>query len=117
VAYELSHHLNARRILHDRESHSVLAEQFFGTQKILIFTDDHVRDSVQQTGSSTHHAGTERTDQRQLRPITPPAGIADADDLGMRRRIAALHTQVVAPGYDASLRVGEHRSNRQPTLA
>src|SRR5579864_1979283 len=66
VAYELPHHLNAFGILHDCEIHAVLAEQFFGTHEILILSDDHSRDSIQQTGSGTHHAWTQRTDQSQL---------------------------------------------------
>jgi len=117
VANKLLHHLNAGGILHDCETDPMLAEYVFRTHEILILSDDHAGDSVQKSGSGTHHARAQRAHQDRLRPVAAAASITDADDLGMGRRIAALYSQVVASGYDVSLGVGEYRSDREPTLS
>src|SRR5215467_3064043 len=106
IADEITHQLNTRGVLDDRQLYAILPEQIFGALEIHVLADDNARNFVEQRRTSTHYARTECADQDQLRPVSPSACIANADDLGMSRRISGLHSQVVPSRHNASILVG-----------
>jgi hypothetical protein len=113
---ERSHEFNAARVIQHFQINLVPGEQFFGAQEVLIFANDHFGNLEEQAGTGTHDARTERAHQSEVRPVSPTAGIAYADDFGVRSWISCLHPQVVAAGHNPSLAIRQHRANGQASV-
>ena len=103
-------------IVHIHELHTGAREEIFSALEVGVLADDHGRDFEEQRRPGTHHAWTQCAHQYQPIPVPPSAGIADADDLSVCRRVACLDTQVMSGGNDLAIRIREHRSNRQSTF-
>src|SRR5581483_2673973 len=112
-AYEIGHELNALGIIHTDEFHPVLLKKNFRSQKVLVFSDNHAGDSVQQRRSRTHNARTESADKRQFWPVTTSSGVAKANRFRMSRRVAGLNPQIMSTRKNGALRIGQHRPDGQ----
>ena len=114
---KFAHETNAFHIVENRDADPTLAEEVFGSQEVLIFSNYDARNAEQQRRPRAHNAGTESADQRQFSPIAAAARIAEADRFGVSGWIAALHSQVMSPGYDVTLPVRQYRTDRQTPFA
>jgi hypothetical protein len=54
---ELTYHLDAFVVLNDIQLHSLSPEPVFGAKERLIFTNDDLRNFVEQGGSTAHWTG------------------------------------------------------------
>src|SRR6266545_3006799 len=54
---ERAHHRNAPFVLHDLDAHTARAKQLLLAYEGLVFTDDDVRDAIQQNRAAAHRAG------------------------------------------------------------
>lgn len=114
---KFAHETSAFRIVENHDADPMLAEQVFGSQEVLVFSNHDAGNAEQQRRPRAHDAGTESADQRQFSPIASPAGIAQADRFGVSGWIAALHSQVMSPSYDLALPVRQYRTDRQTPFA
>ena len=103
-------------IVHIHELHTGAREEVLSAYEVGVLADDHARDFEQQRRPGTHHAGTQCAHQYQPIPVPSPTCIANADDLGVCRRVACLDAQVMSGRNDLAIRIREHRSDRQATF-
>ena len=113
---EAAHQRLALAIVEIDELHTGSGEQILSAFEVSVLADDHRTNFEEQRRSGAHHAGTQRTDQHELVPVSPPPGVANADHLGMRRRIASLDAQIVSASDDFAIPFRKYRSDRQPTF-
>jgi hypothetical protein len=106
--YEFTHHADALLIVEHHDPRTVLPEEILSAQKVSILANHDTGNAKQQCGARAHDAGAQSADQLQLRPIPPAAGVAEAYGFGMRRRIAALHSQIMSAGHNLPLLVGQN---------
>jgi len=116
-ADEFAHHANAFRIVEHYDPGAVLPEEVFRAEEVSILSNHDAGNPEQQGRTRAHDAGTQRADQRQLRPIATSPRVAQAHCFGVRRGIAALHAQVVSPGHNLTLSVRQNRADRQSAFA
>jgi len=114
---EVLHEFYAGGVVEDFEFDAVLAEEIFGTVEILVLPDDDARDAVEQRGTGTHDARTERADQGELRPVSAASGVTDADGFGVGCGVSGLHAEVVAAGNDVAGGIGKNGTDRQAAFA
>jgi len=109
---EVAHQTNAFGVVENHDIHSMLPEEIFRAPKVSIFSDDDAGNVKQQRRARAHDARTQSADQRQLRPVTPPARIAQAHRFGMRCRVSTLNSEVMSSGHNLPLLVGQHGTDR-----
>lgn len=95
------------------ELHTSAHEEVLSASKVGVLADDHDGDFEKERGPSAHHARTERAYKYQPIPIPAPPSIADANNLGVSRRVAVLDPQVVSTRNDVAIAVSEYRPDRQ----
>jgi hypothetical protein len=116
-ADEFAHQADAFRIVENHDADPMLPEKVLGSHEVSIFSNHYARNAEQQRCTRAHNARAESAEQRQLSPIASPARFAEADCFRVSGRIAALNSQVMSSGYDLTLRVGQHRTDRQASFA
>ena len=105
-ADELAHQLNAVRIVEDGDVDTVLAEEVFRAEKVLILADDDAGNAVEQGRAGAHDAGAERADESEVGPVAAASGVAKTDGLGVRSGVSGLDAEVVSARDDVAVTVG-----------
>ncbi len=117
IANEVPHQLNAILIVDDGKFNPVLAEEVFGSEEVLVFSDDDAGDAIEQRRTGAHDAGTEGADEDEFVPVSTAAGVANADSFGVSGGISGLDAKVVTSGYDASIACGKDGADGESALA
>ena len=83
--------------------------------EVDALADDDLRHAKLHGGPAAQEAGHQRRIQDGVAVGGLPAGAGEAVDLGVRHRVAALHTAVVAAADDLPV-ADEDRTDRKPAL-
>src|SRR6266852_7502840 len=108
---ELAHGGHAVLVLEQDDLDAAAGQEAEVACEGLRLADNHPRDLEQQDRPGAHLARRQRGVQGRVGVGGAAAGVAQAGDLAVRHRVAALHPLVV-PGRDDLAARGEHRPDR-----
>ena len=106
------HKLNASIVIENTDFDTMGPHPIFSAEKGAILTDNYAWDLEENGGPRAHGTRAKCRHERELLPVPASPGVANANDLCVRRRVARLDPLIMTASNDLSVWTYQCRSYR-----